>query len=92
MRCRMPRSACSSEKAPRWPIRVPISIKPAATTWQAVCASSANAPPCRYMIDHEHPALDDALAQLPEKCRQAYIRHRLDGLTQPEIADGAVRQ
>lgn len=30
--------------------------------------------------------IDAALAQLPEKCRQAYVWHRLDGLTQVEIA------
>ncbi|WP_332610993.1 RNA polymerase sigma factor [Achromobacter sp. ESBL13] len=54
--------------------------------------SQRAAVPLHDLVDHEHPALDDALAQLPEKCRQAYIWHRLDGLTQPEIADGAVRQ
>ncbi|MCW0206201.1 MAG: sigma-70 family RNA polymerase sigma factor [Achromobacter sp.] len=31
-------------------------------------------------------SIDAALRQLPEKCRQAYIWHRLDGLTQVEVA------
>ena len=31
-------------------------------------------------------AIDAALRQLPERCRQAYVWHRLDGLTQVEIA------
>ena len=64
--------------------------------------SQRAAVPLHDLGDHEHPALHDvaadldgmqlarsidaALAQLPEKCRQAYIWHRLDGLTQPEIA------
>ncbi len=64
--------------------------------------SQRAAVPLHDLGDHEHPVLgdaaieldgiqlarsiDDALAQLPEKCRQAYIWHRLDGLTQVEIA------
>lgn len=58
--------------------------------------------PLHDLNDSEHPhaadaaaglegaqlarAIDAALRQLPEKCRQAYIWHRLDGLTQVEIA------
>lgn len=58
--------------------------------------------PLHDLHDQDHPTLDDAavelngiqlarsidaaLAELPEKCRQAYIWHRLDGLTQVEIA------
>jgi len=54
------------------------------------------------LADHEHPllaspdadarasellqALERALEQLPLKKRQAYILHRLEGYTQPEIA------
>lgn len=32
-------------------------------------------------------ALEKSLAQLPFKCRQAYIWHRLEGYSQPEIAE-----
>ncbi|SHG79405.1 RNA polymerase sigma factor [Pollutimonas bauzanensis] len=32
-------------------------------------------------------ALEESLAQLPLKCRQAYIWHRLEGYSQPEIAE-----
>lgn len=58
--------------------------------------------PLHDLNDYEHPvvndaaieldgvqlarAIDEALAQLPEKCRQAYIWHRIDGLTQSEVA------
>lgn len=31
-------------------------------------------------------SIDAALRELPEKCRQAYVWHRLDGLTQVEVA------
>ncbi|MGB3432953.1 RNA polymerase sigma factor [Achromobacter sp.] len=58
--------------------------------------------PLHDLAEHEHPqsadvtveldgiqlahAIDAALRQLPEKCRQAYIWHRIDGLTQTEVA------
>jgi len=58
--------------------------------------------PLHDLAEHEHPysgdaanelggvqlaqAIDAALRQLPEKCRQAYIWHRLDGLSQVEVA------